>query len=175
MLQPLGQKLWVMARWQDKPTGFQRLSLPSSPTAAATHILLVCCSVISCSQVKFLPDWNWCQVLPSLSWRRQASGNPVSLLQCSMNQMPHLWLPGVPDTPGASGNALSAGQLVMPQCHTAHMSPCTMGQSQCSITVSTAKTPATLTLAGSQPAQGLTYIHAIRKQEYDHHGQWERM
>lgn len=93
--------------------GFQRLSFPPSPPAAATHISLACCSVISCSQVKFLPDWNWSQVLPSLSRCEQASGNLVSALQCRMNHMLHLWMAAAPLAPNASGKAPSGDQVLM--------------------------------------------------------------
>lgn len=110
--------------------GFQRLSFPPSPPAPATHISLACCSVISCSQVKFLPDWNWFQVLPSLSRCEQASGNLVSALQCRMNQMLHLWMAAAPLAPNASGKAPSGGQVLMHQCHMAHMSPYAMEQAQ---------------------------------------------
>lgn len=75
---------------------------PPSPPAAATHTLLAYCSVIACSQLKFLPHWNWCQALPSMSWCHQASGNLISPLHCRMNQKLHLWMAGVPLAPKAS-------------------------------------------------------------------------
>lgn len=55
---------------------------------------------------------------------------------------------------------------------------------QCGIIVSTAKPPAALTPCWVSAnsftpavcrAQALAYFPAIRKQEYGHHGQWERM
>lgn len=76
----------------------------------------------------------------------------VSSLQCRINQMLHLGMAGVPLVPNASGKAPSAGQVVIHQCHTAHMSPWdSHSAGQCGITVSMAKTPAALARAGSQP------------------------
>lgn len=107
------------------------------------------CSVISCSQVKFLQDWNWCQVLTSLSWCHQASGNPVSSLQCRMN---HGWLVFL-SLPMHLEMLLqltrwSCTSVTKPTCPHMPWDSHSAG-GQCSVIVDMAKTPAALTHAGS--------------------------
>lgn len=177
MLQPLGQR-WSCGWWarqKDKSMGFQGLSLPPSPPAAATHISLgilqrhFLLSGEVFTRLELVPGPHQPELVPSGQWESR-------LISSMQNES---WMAGVPVTPNASGNAPSADQVVMHQCHKTHMSPYAMGQPQCRRTVqchcghgkdSSSSHPCWILANSCTPAvhraQGLAYFHAIRKQEY---------
>lgn len=144
-------KLWVMGRRQDEPTGFQGLSLPPSPPAAALHVSLPRCSVVPYSQRKLLPDQNWCQVLPDLSQCHHASGkssltsamqnksDAASMDGCRFSCSQCIWK-GSFSCPSLAG--LSCTTVMQPICP--HMPRDSTHAGQHGVTISRANAPAAL-------------------------------